>query len=151
MEGRTILRAVSAHSPALGIRLFPGGIKRAGTGRFKLHPFRNRATTCASQLRYPREGRDRLGHWAPGGGIPDGYDKAVCASELRIRADILDKVHEEWRPQKSFDAEAKVPQEEAGPTSVGTSVAPADTLIRDRRREGVSDLFVGAPEFSDFS
>ena len=39
----------------------------------------------AKQLLYPREAREQLGHWDPGGLMPDRYDRAICAAELRTR------------------------------------------------------------------
>ena len=36
------------------------------SNKCKLRAFRNWATACARQLRFPREGRGVHGHWAPG-------------------------------------------------------------------------------------
>ena len=79
----------------------------------KLHSFRGRAPTCANQLRFPREERGRLGHWAPGSNMPDRYDKATCAAELRLRGEILNKIWEGWRPQKAFEVEGGKPDRKA--------------------------------------
>ena len=71
----------------------------------KVHSFRNWAPTCADQLRFPREERERLGRWAPGSAMPDRYDKAVCATELRLRNEILEKIRPGWRPRNEFELE----------------------------------------------
>ena len=74
-----------------------------------LHSFRNLAPTCANKLRSPREERERLGHRAPWGAMPDRYDKAVCAAELRLRNEILGQIRPVWRPKASFEVEKKRP------------------------------------------
>ena len=50
----------------------------------RLHSFRNWAPTVARQLRFPREEREVIGHWAPGSKMPDRYDRSVCAAELKL-------------------------------------------------------------------
>ena len=57
---------------------------------------------CANQLRFPREERERLGHWAPGSAAPGRYDKAVCATEIRLRNEILQKIRSGRRPQMNL-------------------------------------------------
>ena len=76
----------------------------------KLHSPRNWFATCAGQLLYPREQRERLGRWAPGSVMPDHYDKAVCATELRLRSEIIGKITGGWRPSAAFE----VPNSEGG-------------------------------------
>ena len=52
---------------------------------------RNWFATCAGKLLYPREHREKLGRWAPCSIMPDHYDRAVCTTELRVRAEIIQK------------------------------------------------------------
>ena len=70
--------------------------------KINLHPFRGWAPTCASQLNFPREDRGKLGHWAPGSIMPERYDKAICATELKLRDTIFSKLRSGWRPQHAF-------------------------------------------------
>lgn len=34
--------------------------------------------------------------------MPDRYDRAECATELRVRAEIIGPIQDGWRPAKSF-------------------------------------------------
>ena len=69
----------------------------------ELHSPRNFFATCAGQLLYGREFREKLGRWAPGSIMPGRYDRAECATELRSRSEIIGKIREGWRPSKSFE------------------------------------------------
>ena len=74
------------------------------TMKVTLHSPRNWAATCAHQLKYPREERETIGHWAPGSLMPDRYDRAVCSTELRIRNDIFSRIRDEgWQPTPAFE------------------------------------------------
>ena len=35
--------------------------------------------------------------------MPDKYDRAVCATELRIRSEIITKVNNGWRPCREYE------------------------------------------------
>ena len=35
--------------------------------------------------------------------MPGHYDRAVCATELRMRSEIIAKVNEGWRPSPAFE------------------------------------------------
>ena len=35
--------------------------------------------------------------------MPDRYDRAECATELRLRAGIIGEIQDGWRPTKSFE------------------------------------------------
>ena len=72
-------------------------------GKFTLRSPRNWFTTCAGQLLYSREHREKLGRWAPGSVMPDHYDRAVCATELRLRNEIIAKLNLGWRPSKEYE------------------------------------------------
>ena len=115
----------------------------------ELHSFRNWAPTVANQLRFPREERERLGHWAPRSITPDRYGKAVCATELRLRNEILTKVRSGWRPQDAFELE--------NPKSDAVSDVDSDTSetstcpeVHGSRVVDISDLYREVPKFEDF-
>ena len=63
--------------------------------------FRTCFATCANQLAFKREGRETLGRWAAGSVMPDRYDRASCATELRLRSEIMGQVNDGWRPQNA--------------------------------------------------
>ena len=69
----------------------------------KLHSPRNFFPTCAGQLLYGGEFREKLGRRAPGSTMPDRYDRAECATELRVRAEIIEKIQRGRRPTKPFE------------------------------------------------
>ena len=77
----------------------------------KLHSPRNWFATCAGQLLYAREHREKLGRRAPGSVIPDHYGRAVCATELRMRAGIIAKVNSGWRQSAAFEVPSTTPEE----------------------------------------
>ena len=49
-------------------------------------------SALAKQLLYSREDREKLGPWDPRSLMPDLYDRATCAAELRLRDEISDKI-----------------------------------------------------------
>ena len=71
--------------------------------KLKLRSPRNFFTTCAGQQLFPLEQREKLGRWAKGSVIPDRYGRALCATELRFRGDIIGRIEGGWRPQISFE------------------------------------------------
>ena len=133
-------------------------------GRFTLHSPRNWFTTCAGQLLYSREHREKLGRWAPGSVMPDHYDRAVCATELRLRAEIIAKFNQGWRPSKEYEipeianSEGLLTQPEGktgdGPHSEeknlekcvsssdeeSTSVTSTMTMLATQKEEDIADL-----------
>ena len=44
--------------------------------------------------------------------MPNVYDRAVCAAELRLRGDILNRIDSGWRPAPAFE----VPSQGVGAT-----------------------------------
>ena len=55
-----------------------------------------------------------MGHWAPGSVMMEHYDRAQCATELRLRGDILERVRNQgWAPAGSFEVPAP-PQRTGG-------------------------------------
>ena len=114
----------------------------------RVHSFRGWAPTCASQLRFSREDREKLGHWAPGSIMPERYDKAECATELRLREGILEKIRTGWRPSGAFELPTEV---KAGATPSSSESETSSTSIHDPREENIAELdFVPPPRFEDF-
>ena len=117
----------------------------------KSHTFRGWGPTCDSQLRYSREGRGELGHWAPGGVMPDRYDKATCAPELKMRDGIFGEVRSGWRLKKASDAWGVMPSQENAVDS-GSDSETSPTSARGRREEeDISQLyFVPTQTYTDY-
>ena len=92
----------------------------------KLHSARNFPTTCTSQLRFPLEQRGKLGWRAKGSIMPDRYDRALCATELRLPGDIIDRITQGRRPQCAFE----VPP--TPPTRRGKGLTTRRLAIRHR-------------------
>ena len=69
----------------------------------KLHSARTWFATCARQLMFGLEDRTTLGHWKEGSKMPNLYDRAVCATELNLRNQILQKLHSGWTPTHAFE------------------------------------------------
>ena len=83
--------------------------------------------------------------------MPDRYDKATCAAELRIRTEIINKIREGWRPQKAFEVSTK--EDEAGAESdASTSVTSTWSQAVDPSVENIADLYSGTPKpkFHDY-
>ena len=76
------------------------------TGR-TLRPPRTWFATCANRLASKREVREKLGRWSAGSLMPGRYDRATCATELRLRSDIVNKVADGRRPQGAFGIPGK--------------------------------------------
>ena len=91
----------------------------------KIHSPRTWYATLARQLAYPREDREKLGHWAPGSLMPDRYDRALCSTELRLRNEILTKIREQnWEPVDSYEVSKKkkiAPESEDETSSVAST------------------------------
>ena len=81
------------------------------TSKFTPHSSRGWSPTCANQLDFPREGLERLGHWAPGSIMPDRYYKAVCATELKLRCKIFAEIRTGRRPHPAFQVATQPPAE----------------------------------------
>ena len=69
----------------------------------QLHSARNFFATCAGQLLYGREFREKLGRRTAGILMPDRYDRAECATELRLRSEIIEKLNSGRRPTKAYE------------------------------------------------
>ena len=109
----------------------------------KLHSPRTWFSTCARQLLVKKEDRTTLGRRAPDCDMPGRYDRAVCATELRLRNTISEKARGGWRPAHAFE----VPQKDGKAVKGKDSSSAASTLqsstassIRDRKIENISYL-----------
>ena len=75
--------------------------------------------------------------------MPDRYDKAICAAEIKRRDSISARVREGFRPQRAFQVETTVPLAESQPavsSDSETSVSPTASDVRDQRINGIAHL-----------
>ena len=109
--------------------------------KLKLHSPRNFFATCASRLRFPLEERGKLGRRAKGSVMPDRYGRALCATELRLRGDVINRINRGWRPTGAFEVP---PSQEKGPSDTSscdsTSVTSTASSVL-RKREAITDLY----------
>ena len=81
--------------------------------------------------------------------MPDRYDKMVCATELKIRGAMLEKIRTGWRPQKSFEVEAPndghIKAESSSDESTSVTSIPS---VFDDRREDIANLLEDRPSMS---
>ena len=77
------------------------------------HSPRTWFATCARQLLFSKDERNMLGHWAPNSDMPDRYDRAYCATELRLRNSVLQRVADGWCPAHAFEV-PNDPEEKGG-------------------------------------
>ena len=75
--------------------------------------------------------------------MPDRYDRALCATELRLRDDIISRISEGWRPQRTFDVPPRPSRlKEANDTSSCDSTSDTSTASDvARKKEAISDLY----------
>ena len=76
----------------------------------KVHSPRSRFATLAEKLLYTREDREKLGYWDPGSLMPDRYDRATCATELRPRGEILQRIRWDFIPPALSKFRTKTPR-----------------------------------------
>ena len=77
---------------------------------------------CANQLGWSEDDRRRLGHWAPGSQMMERYDRAACATELRLGSAIFGKItNGQWEPARSFEAPIQVGDASANNTGLTTA------------------------------
>ena len=117
--------------------------------KLKIHSPRAWFSTCAHQLLYPREDREKLGRWAPGSLMPDLYDRAICATELRLRDEILNRIRSGgWEPSNAFETPGKKkPIETKAETKSNSSVSDTSSLSSD---EDITDLWGEKNKVIDF-
>ena len=111
-----------------------------------IHSPRNFYATCARQLLYAKAQRNTLGRWAEDSEVSNRYDRGVCATELRLRDDIPNRIEKGWRPAPAFE----VPDMSIGGGPVqdmvessasSTSDPPTPTSERNRRIEDITQLY----------
>ena len=76
--------------------------------------------------------------------MPDRYDKAICATELKIRAKIFAEVRAGWIPQGAFQVANTDTQQGNQPESdtlSETSVTSTASHIRDQRINDIANLY----------
>ena len=84
-----------------------------------------------------------------GSATPGRYYKAVCAAELRLRNENLEKVRPWWRPRNAPELENPKadPRSDVDSGAWGTSTCP---VAAGRRNEDISDLYRDRPKFPDY-
>ena len=93
--------------------------------------------TCAHQLLYPREDREKLGRWDPGSLMPDRYDRSVCAIELRLRDEISERIRKGvWKPTNAFET----PSQSKGDNNLAESSSASSTSELSSE-EDITDLW----------
>ena len=74
--------------------------------------------------------------------MPDRYDKAVCATELRLRGKISTQIRAGWRPNDS--SQVAIPAEEQNAPDIDvnsdTSETPTVSLVRGHRVNDITNL-----------
>ena len=113
-----------------------------------LHSFRNWAPTCANKLRFPREERERLGHWATGSTMPGRYDKAVCATDRRLGDEILKQIRPGWRPSDAYEVAPSVAGENSDVDSEKSETSTCSEVVR--KLENIANLDSDVPRFEDY-
>ena len=82
--------------------------------------------------------------------MPDKYDRAICATELRLRNEILEKVRtESWRPTDSFEIpvrntkieKAGIVSDDESPSMSSTSETSTASHLKEEI--DISDLYSG--------
>ena len=80
--------------------------------------------------------------------MPERYDKAECATELRLREKILKEVRAGWRPSGAFELPMEV---KAGAAPSSSESETSSTSIHDPREENIAELdFAPPPRYEDF-
>ena len=78
-------------------------LRKAGVeGDYTLHSPRFYLPGLAGQVGMSMEQRRTLGHWGPNSNMPVRYDQARCCTELRMKADIWQRLALGWEPAKDF-------------------------------------------------
>ena len=77
--------------------------------------------------------------------MPDRYDKAVCATELKLRRKIFAEIRSGWRHRQAFQVATQPPAETGGDQSESdvdteTSVTSTGTVPRGDRDNDISYL-----------
>ena len=86
-----------------------------------------------------------MGHWATGVMIPDRYDKAVCATELKLRARIFTEIPPGRRPRHALQVSwsGAIPNTQTtGVGDVGSDISetPAAPQVKEERANDITEL-----------
>ena len=108
------------------------------------HSPRTWFATCARQLLVSKGERNMLGHWAPNSDMPEHYDRAYCATELRIRNSVFLRVADGWVPARAFEVPNGPDEKGAGTPlespSVGDTSETSSGIIGEMRGSNITDL-----------
>ena len=91
----------SARRKLLLLRI-AAGAAAADAEQYTLHTPENFLPSCATELSFSVEDRNRLGHWQTGSAMCERYDRPTCTQEFPIRSTILANISEGWRPVGPF-------------------------------------------------
>ena len=81
--------------------------------------------------------------------MPGRYDKAACATALRLRNEILEKVRSWRRPRNAF--EVRNPKaDHCSDVDSETSETSTFPVLADKRNGDISDLYSKVPKFEDY-
>ena len=78
------------------------GAATADAEQYTLHTPKNFLPSCATELPFSAEDRNRLGHWQSGSTMCERYDRSTCTQELLIRSTILENISDGWMPVGPF-------------------------------------------------
>ena len=81
--------------------------------------------------------------------MPGRYDRAVCATELRPLDVMVGKARAGWRPKGAFGVESTKADPSSDVDSGASETSTCSEVVR--RGENMSDLYIGAPKFSEFA
>ena len=78
------------------------GAATADAEQYTLHTPKNFLPSCATELSFSVDGRNRLCHWQTGSAMCERYDRSTCTQELLLRSTILQNISEGWKPVGPF-------------------------------------------------
>ena len=79
-----------------------GGASAADSEQYTLHTPKNLLPSCATELSFSVEDRNRLGHWQTGSAMCERYDRSTCTQELLLRSTIVKNIIDGWKPVGPF-------------------------------------------------
>ena len=68
------------------------GAATSDAEQYTLHTPKNFLPSCATELSFSVEDRNRLGHWQTGSAMCERYDRSMCTRELLLRSTILQNI-----------------------------------------------------------
>ena len=75
--------------------------------------------------------------------MPDRYDRAECATELRIRSEIIDKIKRGWRPTRALEVPNNMEMQEKDEAHQNNELSDSDTSETSETSlpENIADLY----------